>query len=77
MNIDPRLAADLSKVSDPEEAARRALREESQRATEARQLEFARQFEKAAQRAAKGILPRPQRHKMMRRALARYEAEHE
>lgn len=69
----PAMEAEAVDLSD---AAARLERERIQREAEAEQAALQRvaEWDRAMQRAFKGIVPRPQRHAQMMRALDRHEA---
>lgn len=69
--IDPRMAADLDQISRARALQRQV---EQNRAAEAA-LQRVAAWDRAMQRAFKGIMPRPVRHAFLQRAAKRQEAE--
>lgn len=69
--IDPRMAADLEQIRVAQEVNKKAA---EQRA-EAEALNRVAAWDRAMQRAFKGIMPRPTRHAFLRRAADRMEAD--
>lgn len=75
LNTMSQRAADLGKLHEQREAARRLEAEVAAKQAEDAALQKVAEWERAMQRTFKGIMPRPMRHAFLRQAADRQDRE--